>query len=380
MTSVLEQIPGVASSDATAPRVLQCLSDLSPGRMTRRAIMTTRGIVEGGGISVVASAGGRFETHMHRAGAQLLPFQPQRAMVFQNRVNLDVLETVASQGIKLVHLHGVAEAQGVKALADAASLPVVQTLHDVADAGGFFQRRATRRHLVGDVLVAVSRYVADCVARDFRGMGERVHVVPPGFDLDALSDQEVSAPRTIALAEKWGLIEDPSAVILVPDACTDTRWLQSMAQAMTAREDVVWVLIGEEDSTPPPSLPERVIWVPGTDDLAAAMKLASVVVCAPDLPVAACDSALEAQAMGRPVIVSDAGAGAESLDAGRSGWLVPAGDGTALAQAVGEALGLDPSQRAHMGLAGRAFVQGHFSHERTHAALMGVYDQVLRCA
>jgi len=380
MAFVLEHRDPVAPSDASGPRVLQCLSDLQPSRLTRRAISTTRGIVEGGGHSIVASAGGRFETHMHRAGAQLLPLQTQRASVFQNRANIDLLDVVADARVQLVHLHGLADAQAVKALADAASLPLVQSVHDIPDVAGFFQRRATRRTLVGDHVMVVSHYVANLLAETVKGIEARTSVVPPGFDLDALSDQGVSVERTIALAEKWGLIEDPSAVILVPDGCTDARWLTAMSQAMTPREDAVWIVIGEEDSSLPAKLPGRVLWVQGCDDLAAAMKLASVVVCTPDLPVAACDSALEAQAMGRPVIVSDTGAGRGSLDPDRSGWLVPAGNGAALAKAVTAALALDESQRAHMGLAGRAFVQGHFSLERTHAALLSVYERAMRPA
>jgi glycosyltransferase involved in cell wall biosynthesis len=48
-------------------------------------------------------------------------------------------------------------------------------------------------------------------------------------------------------------------------------------------------------------------------------------------------AALEAMAHGVPVIASDTGGLPEIVDAGNGGWLVPAGDPAALAQAIVEA-------------------------------------------
>lgn len=68
---------------------------------------------------------------------------------------------------------------------------------------------------------------------------------------------------------------------------------------------------------------------------------------------------VEAQATGIPVLGSDLGGIPETMHAGVGGLLLPPGDSTAWRDAI---LGLcDPAVRAPMGLAGRQFVEAHFS-------------------
>src|SRR5205823_6591661 len=63
-------------------------------------------------------------------------------------------------------------------------------------------------------------------------------------------------------------------------------------------------------------------------------------------------SAIEAQAMGRPALVTDIRGCREVVADGETGLLVPARDAVALAVAVGRLIA-DPAERARMGDAGR---------------------------
>jgi glycosyltransferase involved in cell wall biosynthesis len=56
---------------------------------------------------------------------------------------------------------------------------------------------------------------------------------------------------------------------------------------------------------------------------------------------------------------------------------VPPGDAAALADAVGEALALRPSQRDQLALRGRAHVERRFTLERMLAATLDVYAALL---
>src|SRR5437879_5602582 len=55
---------------------------------------------------------------------------------------------------------------------------------------------------------------------------------------------------------------------------------------------------------------------------------------------------IEAQAMGRPVVATDHGGARETIVPGATGWLAPPRDPAALAAAIGQALRLDPAERA----------------------------------
>ena len=97
----------------------------------------------------------------------------------------------------------------------------------------------------------------------------------------------------------------------------------------------------------------RVRIVGHCDDAPAALALADVAVIASTEPEAFGRTAIEAAAMGVPVVATALGADATRPcsrrpyvpAAERTGWLVPPGDAAALAAAIGEALRLSPAER-----------------------------------
>ena len=112
-------------------------------------------------------------------------------------------------------------------------------------------------------------------------------------------------------------------------------------------------------------------------DMEAAYKLSAVVVSASREPEAFGRVAVEAQAMGRPVIATAHGGSLETVEHGATGWLYPPGDVPALADAIRAALALDESARAHMGLAARARIRSRFTIEQMQRATLDVYESLL---
>jgi colanic acid/amylovoran biosynthesis glycosyltransferase len=86
---------------------------------------------------------------------------------------------------------------------------------------------------------------------------------------------------------------------------------------------------------------------------------------------------MEALALGRPVISTYVAGIPELVQAGKSGWLVPASDEVALAQAMREALTAAVEQLAAMGIAGRAYVSEHHDAAKEAAKLQKLFQMVI---
>ena len=114
----------------------------------------------------------------------------------------------------------------------------------------------------------------------------------------------------------------------------------------------------------------------GCTDMAAAYKLASVVVSASIEPEAFGRALVEAQSMGRPVIATGHGGAQETVMHGSTGWLYPPGDIARLTIELNKALNLDPSGRAHMGLAARARIHSRYTIAAMQRATLEVYEGV----
>jgi glycosyltransferase involved in cell wall biosynthesis len=110
----------------------------------------------------------------------------------------------------------------------------------------------------------------------------------------------------------------------------------------------------------------------------AAYMLASVVVSASTDPEGFGRIPIEAQAMGRPVIATAHGGAMETILDGRTGWLIPPGDSSALARAIEEALSLDPEKRSLMATHAMMHVAENFTRSHMVDQTMDVYADLLR--
>jgi glycosyltransferase involved in cell wall biosynthesis len=78
--------------------------------------------------------------------------------------------------------------------------------------------------------------------------------------------------------------------------------------------------------------------------------------------------------MGRPVVVEEGGGADEAIEPGVTGWLAPAGDPTALAQALDRALSLSIEQRAQLARTAQQNMKHGFGLAAANAQLLQIYQ------
>ncbi len=206
----------------------------------------------------------------------------------------------------------------------------------------------------------------------------------------------VDPARVTALRQAWGVAAHERIVLL---AARLTGWKGQRvlieAAAKLKLEGVRFVLAGDaqgrdgyvrelDRSIETHGLKGVVSRVGHCADMPAAFLAASVVAVPSTEPEAFGRSAVEAQAMGTPVVVSDLGAVPETVLAppdaapeARTGWRVPAGDVDALAAALKTALSLGASAREALARRARDHVERHFSLEQMTRETVAVYGSLL---
>lgn len=95
----------------------------------------------------------------------------------------------------------------------------------------------------------------------------------------------------------------------------------------------------------------------------------------PSLSEGFCNAVLEAQAMGMPVVCTDAGGLPENVEDGVTGFIVPRRDPTAMADKLA-LLAKDGELRQRMGAAGRLRVETHYRIDQQLDAFERFYDQL----
>ncbi|HEY0052346.1 MAG TPA: glycosyltransferase family 4 protein [Caulobacteraceae bacterium] len=375
--------------------LLQVVPRLDAGGVEQTTVDVSRAVVAAGGRSIVATAGGRMADQVEGAGGELalMPVDSKNpATVLVNSARLARL--AKAERVSLIHVRSRAPAVSALAAANQAGVPLIATYHGVYNARSWLKRWYNSVMTRGDLVIANSDFTARHLIAEHRVDPSRVIAIPRGIDLGRFDPKAVPAGRAAAMRESWGLgPEDRRTVFLLAGRLT--RWKgQGLAIEAAARlkaqgrEDFVLVLAGDdqgrtayrqelEAAVDLRGLVGTVALVGHCVDMPAAW-MASDIGLVPSLePEAFGRTAVEPQAMGRPVIAAAHGAPCETVIDGETGWLATPGHGEAWAGAMATALDAGPATRWTMGAAAMRRARRLYSVDAMIAATFGVYRRAL---
>lgn len=377
--------------------VLQVLPRLDAGGAERTTLDVAAAVVQAGGRALVACAGGRMISELQVLGGVWLPFPTDVKNPLKMLMNVRKLaKVIVAERVDVVHARSRAPAWVALGAARIVERPLVTTYHGAYGGGSALKVRYNSVMARGDAVIANSHFTAATIRQLYPFAQDRLAVIHRGSDLAAFSPGAVDPARITALRESWGVAPHERIVLL---AARLTGWKGQRvlieAAAKLKLEGVRFILAGDPQGRDGYVKElDRLIEAKGVKglvtrvghctDMPAALLAASVVAVPSTEPEAFGRSAVEAQAMGTPVVVSDLGAVPETVLAppevgaeGRTGWRVPAGDADALAEALQTALSLGATARDAMARRARAHVERNFSLEGMTRATLDVYAAVL---
>ncbi len=398
-SSLIEDLSLNAPPDAPFPsgaRVLQVTPALDAGGVEQTTLDMAEAITAAGGVALVASSGGRLEGELTARGGELVRMPLDRkspAALLTNAYRLERL--ILSREVDIVHARSRFPAWSALIAARRTGVAFVTTYHGVYNARSGLKRAYNRIMARGDVVIANSGFTRDHLLATHAGVDPaKVVAIPRGIDLTRFSPDAVSAACVTAVRAAWGLAPDETRpVALLAARLTSWKGQGLMIQALArlraqGGQDLVLVLAGDDQgrsaytdglraAAADAGLHAQVRIVGHCTDMPAAY-LAADFACAPSLdPEAFGRTAVEPQAMGRPVLAADHGAMRETVDDGVTGWRIAPGDVDAWAAALARALDTPTEGRAAMGAAGRTRVAELYALPVMTSATLAVYARLL---
>lgn len=367
--------------------VLQVLPALDSGGVERGTVEMAAAIAGAGGTALVASAGGRMVPEVEHAGGRhvALPLRARTPFaIWRNAGRLASL--IRAGGVRIVHARSRAPAWSAWWATRRTGARFVTTYHGVYNEDWPGKRRYNAVMARGERVIAISRHVADVLQARHGVDPARIRVIPRGVDPAVFDPAAVSAERIARLARAWRLPKG-APVVMLPARLTRWKGQTVLVEAMArlARRDAVCVLVGGGDAgfarelrarAHAAGVAERLRLAGHCDDMPAALLLADAVVSASTDPEGFGRAVIEAQAMARPVVATDHGGAAETVEHGATGWRVPPGDPAALAAALDHALSLPPKERHALGARARANVRARYTVAAMQAATLDVYREL----
>jgi glycosyltransferase involved in cell wall biosynthesis len=393
-------LPSTETHPLLGRTILQIIPDLEAGGAERTTVDIAKGLTDVGARALVATEGGRLVAELQAKGGVWLPFPAASKNPLAMAMNVRKLALLCRhEGVELIHARSRAPAWVALATARLLRLPFVTTYH-----GSYASRSAVKTlynsvMARGDVVIANSAYTAELILAKHGFARDRIRVVNRGTNFSAFAPQAVAPERIQALRTAWG-IRAHQQIVLLPGRLTGWKGQRVLIEAARILRDqgdtdTAFILAGDHQGRDgyvreldqliaKAGLEGRVRRVGHCSDMPAALLAAAVVAVPSTEPEAFGRVAVEAQAMGTPVVVSDLGAVPETVLAPpqtppneRTGWRVPPGDAAALAEALAGALTLRPSARDNLALRARRHVERHFSLETMVGDTLDVYCALL---
>src|ERR671916_25728 len=309
--------------------ILQIIPELDAGGAERTTVDVAEGLAHAGARALVATEGGRLVGELQAKGGAWVPFPAATKNPFSMLLNVRRLARIChNESVALVHARSRAPAWVGLGAARALNLPFVTTYH------GSYSGRSSVKVLYnsvmarGDAVIANSDYTGELIRSVYPQAADRIRVIHRGTDFSVFSPQAVAPERIEALRRAWEVAPHERVVLL---AARLTGWkgqkvlIEAAAKLRDAGlTDVAYILAGDPQGRDSyvkdlDSLIEArklkgiVRRVGHCTDMPAAFLAASVVTVPSTEPEAFGRSAVEAQAMGTPVVVSDLGAVPETV-------------------------------------------------------------------
>ena len=385
------------------PTILQIIPHLDTGGAERSAVEIAAAVVRAGGRALVLAEPGRLAPEVIAAGGEIVEFPAATKNPIRMLANAAAIERLVRRlGVDLVHARSRAPAWSALMAARRARVPFVTTYHGAYGETNALKRVYNSVMARGDVVIANSRYTADLIAQRYGTLAATPGGDPPRCRLPPVRHGGRS-PRSgsPALRARWGV--DPAAGVIL-HAARLTAWkgqsvlIDAVARLKAAGQlgDAVAVMAGDAQGrqgylqslhrqVAQAGLQQEVRLVGHVEDIAAAYLAAHVTVIASIEPEAFGRTAIEAAAMGSPVIATALGAPPETVLAepavGKeaiTGWLVPPGNAAALADRLAVALALSPRRAPGTWPGGRGpTCSAQFTVEAMQRRTLAVYDRLL---
>ncbi len=381
--------PGAAAEAGRTPGVLQVLPHLAAGGVQRGTVEIARALVNAGWRAIVASEGGPGVAALEAVGGTHLTLPVARKNPLTMWRNADQLaRLIERQGVDIVHARSRAPAWSAAIAARRTGRRFVTTFHGTYGHANALKRQYNAVMTRADAVIAISEHIARHMQAIYGTPRDRIRVIHRGVDLDLFDPAQADGPRVAVLRAAWD-VPDGVPVIMLPGRVTRWKGQHVLIDALARldRRDFCCLLVGDDQgrdgyradldaAISRYGLGDVVRLTGPCDDMPAAYRLADLVVSASTDPEAFGRVAIEAQAMGRPVIATDHGGARETVVEGETGWLVPPGDEDALAEAL-KNLWCPENVLRPIGDAGIAHARARFTIDKMCAETMAVYQELL---
>ncbi|MBR7180724.1 MAG: glycosyltransferase family 4 protein [Kiritimatiellae bacterium] len=369
-------------------KILQVLPALGQGGVERGTLEIAAALSAAGIENAVVSSGGAMTEALLKTGARHYTMDAATKNPFKIVANaFRIASLVKREGFSLIHVRSRAPAWSVMLASRMSGVPYIATYHGLYGTSPRFLKIPYNRVMLKGVrTIAVSDCVKRHIIENYGIDPDRIVRIHRGADTTVFNG---SAPHADELRKTLGF-PDGMKVITLPGRLTYLKGQKDLiaAAGMMKTRPIGLLFVGSDQGRTdyskslremaarlPPEI--KTVFLERSDDMPSVYGMSDVVVSATGAKPESFGRVIpEAQAMGRIVVGTAHGGSCETIDDGKTGFLVPPRDPASLAAKLDEVLAMPAEKVREMRRAAAKSVRERFSTAKMCEETIALYRRI----
>lgn len=375
----------------TTKTIMQILPALKQGGVEVGTIEIAAALQKNNIPNIVVSSGGPMVEKLHRLGVKHITLPVHTKNPIKIWLNAKKIAQIAKKNdVGLMHVRSRAPAWSVWLASKKTGIPFISSYHGVYGIKPALKKIYNKVMLKGLCTIAVSDYVKQHLINVYHYPAKKIHVIHRGADLTRFDPNKIKQEHIDIFATQNQIPQDKPIITLV-GRLSKIKGQRELIQAIGQMEhkEITCLLVGGK-ATPEyqqelndliRKLPEetqlKIISV-SSDKMPLIYALSDVIVSASLVPESFGRTIAEANAMNKIVVAFNHGGPTETIIDGKTGFLIPVGDISALAKTLDKVLSLSPTEKKKMEQAARKNTEEHFSIQKMCDQTLQLYREILK--
>ena len=372
-------------------KVLQVLPAMQGGGVERGTVEIASYLSQKGVENIVVSAGGRLVSDLDKVGVKHILLDVGSKNPIKFFLNIHRFRKIIKQeNITIVHARSRVPAWvAYFALKKCPNVHFITTFHGkYGTSPQWLKIRYNRVMTLSERIIAVSKFIAEHIEETYQVSKDKIRLIYRGADIEKFDSKNVLTAQMEDLANQWQLPSDKS-VILMPARLTRPKGHLVVLEALSLmkHKDVVCIFVGSDHGKKDyhEQLKEKIAALDENttillenhcNQMPVAYMLSDIILSASLYPESFGRTIVEAQSMGRIVIATAHGGAMETIEDGKTGFLVPVGDAKALAECLDKVLDMTIKDREIICHRAQESVRQNFSIEKMCEQTLAVYREL----
>jgi glycosyltransferase involved in cell wall biosynthesis len=378
-------------------KVLQVIPKLGYGGAETGCYDLAHYLPENNCSSYLVTSGGELIKYIDKKKVTLirLPVHSKNPiLIFFNSIILVLI--ILFFNISIVHARSRAPAWACLLATKITRRKFVTTFHGTYNFNNLIKKFYNSVMVRSDLVIAGSNFIFTHINNNYSkylNLKNRFLVIFRGINVDFFDPTTTLELDEDKLISKWGMKKDKK-IILMPGRLTSWKGQELFIEALNlvnkelGHEAFYAVILGNDQGrdiytkkikrlSEQYRLNNQINFIEHCNNMPLAYKICDVVVSASTEPEAFGRVAIEAQAMGKPIIASNIGGSNETIINDNTGFLFESGNPESLSKKIIEVLNLDESTLKSMGNEGRKNVIKKFNVEKMCFSTYSEYKKLL---